>query len=230
MLMLAHDLRTPSGIEDNPLSSRGPEAVAAAEPQPILCCGCQPVLIDEQHRISEAHWCPSPHCDDRAEWTSIDLVVVHCVSLPEGEFGTGAPGRLFRGELDCSEHPSFSDLVGLEVSPHLFIQRDGHLEQFVSFDKRAWHAGVSSWRGRSRCNDFSVGIELEGAVGVEYTTFQYDVLLAVFDALRNRYDSLAVDALVGHNEIAPGRKNDPGPTFEWAAVLRGLQNTKTLTA
>ena len=108
-----------------------------------------------------------------------ELIVVHCVSLPEGEYGTGAPQRLFTGELDCAEHPSFADLAGLRVAPHLMIDREGQIEQFVSFDKRAWHAGISSWRGRNSCNDFSIGVELEGSVEDDYTVDQYRTLIPV---------------------------------------------------
>ncbi|MEM7078412.1 MAG: 1,6-anhydro-N-acetylmuramyl-L-alanine amidase AmpD [Pseudomonadota bacterium] len=177
------------------------------------------MTIDDQHRLSSALWRPSPHCDERPAWATIDLVVVHCVSLPEGQFGTGAPERLFLGQLDCDEHPSFTDLVGLEVSPHLFVRRDGDLEQFVRFDQRAWHAGTSTWRGRSRCNDFSIGIELEGCVGVAYAEAQYRTLRRVWHGLRARYPTLTGDAMVGHSEIAPGRKTDPGPTFVWSEIL-----------
>ena len=178
--------------------------------------------VDAHHRLHPAQWQPSPHWDNRPEWALPELIVIHCVSLPEGQFGTGYPQALFLGCLDCSEHADFADLDGLEVAPHVLIDRQGGVTQFVDFDKRAWHAGESRWQGRSSCNSFAVGIELEGSVGVAYSLAQYDTLLDVLTALLQRYPQLSVASIVGHNEIAPGRKQDPGPYFDWCGVLLEL--------
>lgn len=178
--------------------------------------------VNDRHRLDGAAWTPSHHCAARPQALEPELIVLHCVSLPENEFGTGAPQRLFTGALDCSEHPSFHDLTDLQVAPHLFIDRLGGVEQFVAFDQQAWHAGLSAWRGRSGCNDFSVGIELEGSVSQAFTDAQYDALVAVLVALLERYPGLSVGHLVGHQDIAPGRKTDPGPLFDWAGLLRRL--------
>ena len=178
--------------------------------------------VDEQQRLTGAAWCPSAHWDERPDGAAVDLVVVHCVSLPEGQFNTGYPQQLFTGCLDCDAHESFADLRDLRVAPHLFVARDGAVCQFVALDKRAWHAGESSWRGRRGCNDYSIGIELEGCIAQAYEAAQYQSLHNVLRALLRRYETLSVDAVVGHNEIAPGRKFDPGPQFDWARVLRNL--------
>ncbi len=177
------------------------------------------MVVTDQHRLDAAKWLPSPHFDERPACAGVELVVVHCVSLPEGEYGTGYPQALFLGELDVRAQRSFAELEGLRVAPHLMIERSGALLQFVAFDKRAWHAGLSRWRGRDGCNDYSIGIELEGCVGDEYTQPQYQALQQVIGALLARYQSLSIDSVVGHNEIAPGRKEDPGPGFDWSALM-----------
>ena len=182
--------------------------------------------IDSTHRLADARWRPSEHCDrlgstdeEGLDVFQCDAIVVHCVSLPEGEFGTGAPARLFTGEL---EHPSFRDLDALRVAPHLLIDRTGQIEQFVAFDRGAWHAGQSSWQGRQSCNRFSLGVELEGTWDTAYTDAQYDALTEVCAALCARYPSLSPSAIVGHQEISPGRKQDPGPYFDWPRLLLPL--------
>ena len=175
--------------------------------------------ILDNHRLTGARWAPSPHHDARPAGASVELAVVHCVSLPEGVYGTGAPERLFLGALDTSEHASFADLDGLEVAPHLLIDRAGTIVQFVAFDRRAWHAGVSSWRGRAGCNAYSVGIELEGCVADGYDARQYESLRRVLVTLVEHYAGLSVERIVGHAEIAPGRKQDPGPAFDWSDLL-----------
>tara|TARA_B100000963_G_scaffold236149_1_gene206405 strand:- start:4210 stop:4776 length:567 start_codon:yes stop_codon:yes gene_type:complete len=177
------------------------------------------LLINADHRLDKAVWRPSEHFDLRPSGLQPELVVVHCVSLPEGEYGTGAAQRLFTGELDCGEHPSFADLEGVRVAPHVLIDRQGQIEQFVSFDKRAWHAGVSVWRGRSGCNDFSIGVELEGTVAEDYTVPQYRKLIQLVGTLMDAYPRISADAIVGHCDIAPGRKADPGPKFDWLRVV-----------
>ena len=178
--------------------------------------------IDEACWFAGARQNPTQHCDVRSTPDQIDLIVLHCVSLPEGQYGTGAPERLFVGQLDCQEHPSFADLEGLEVAPHIFIDRAGEVVQFVPFDMRAWHAGLSQWAYRTGCNDFSIGIELEGDVAHGYTKAQYNALHNVLVELCLRYPQLGPDRIVGHSDIATGRKDDPGPHFDWAGVLNGV--------
>lgn len=157
----------------------------------------------------------SPHCDARPLPDDISLLVIHGISLPPGEFGGPYVEQLFLGTLDCSLHPYFAGLQGLRVSSHFFIRRDGELLQFVSCLERAWHAGQSHFAGRDRCNDFSLGIELEGTDQQAYTAAQYDVLAELTQALQTCWPQLRADRIVGHEHIAPGRKTDPGPAFDW---------------
>ena len=164
----------------------------------------------------------SPNCDSRPDWAVVELVVLHNISLPPGEFGTGLVEKLFCNQLNCSRDSRLQDLDGLRVSSHLFIDRRGGATQFVPFDQRAWHAGLSSWRGRGNCNDFAIGIELEGTDTRPYTKKQYARLRSTLAWLFRRYPRLGVDTLVGHNEIAPGRKTDPGRAFDWTSLLRDL--------
>ncbi len=178
--------------------------------------------IDPEHRLRGAQWCPSPFWDERPAWAQPELLVVHCISLPEGQFGTGYPQALFTGQLTGDEHADFGDLRGAEVTPHLLIDRQGSVQQFVAFDKRAWHAGMSCWRTRRGCNAYSIGIELEGSIHTPFTLEQYDALGDVCAALLRHYPGLSVDAVVGHNEIAPQRKQDPGPYFDWCGLLLRL--------
>ena len=165
---------------------------------------------------------PSPNQNARPDPEDISLVVVHAISLPPGEFENGAVTRFFCNTLDCSGDPRLADLEGVRVSAHLFVSRSAGVTQFVPFDRRAWHAGVSVWRGRRGCNDYSVGIELEGTDESGYTDRQYDALGRILDALFARYPRLDRSAVVGHNEIAPERKTDPGPHFDWRRVHREL--------
>lgn len=152
----------------------------------------------------------------------VDLLVIHNISLPAGEFGGDYVEQLFTNCLDCTRHPSFDQLQGVEVSAHLFIDRGGEVTQFVAFDQRAWHAGVSSYCHRDNCNDFSIGIELEGSDDCPYTGRQYQVLAEVTSGLLEHYPSLRADRIVGHSDIAPGRKTDPGPAFDWQHYHRAL--------
>jgi AmpD protein len=166
----------------------------------------------------------SPNFGPRPRGVAIDLVVVHSISLPPGEYGGDAIERLFTNRLDAGAHPYFERLRGLRVSAHFVIRRDGTLLQFVSCAKRAWHAGVSAWNGRAGCNDFSVGIELEGLEGATFETAQYERLAATLQAAAERYP---IRAVVGHEHVAPGRKHDPGSGFDWARLrqlssLRGV--------
>ena len=154
----------------------------------------------------------SPHFDDRPEGGKVSLLVIHNIALPPGEYGGPWIDDLFMGRLDPAAHPYFEEIAGLRVSSHYLIRRDGSLTQYVPTDKRAWHAGVSSWQGRERCNDFSIGVELEGSDDVPFAEPQYETLITLTRELFERYGRLD---LAGHSDIAPGRKTDPGPWFEW---------------
>ncbi|MEX2468865.1 MAG: 1,6-anhydro-N-acetylmuramyl-L-alanine amidase AmpD [Pseudohongiellaceae bacterium] len=175
------------------------------------------------HRLVEASYVASPNCDARPPDGGIDLLVIHNISLPPGEFGTGCVQRLFRNDLDCDAHPYFDRLRELRVSAHLLIERSGALYQFVDFDRRAWHAGQSEYCGRSQCNDFSLGIELEGTDEQAFTATQYRTLTDVTCALMDTYPALNMERIVGHSDIAPGRKTDPGPCFDWRRYRADLQ-------
>ncbi len=156
----------------------------------------------------------SPHCDARPPHTTIDLIVIHNISLPPGQFSGEAVDHFFMGKLDPSAHPYFQTIADLRVSSHLFIRRTGQIIQYVPFHKRAWHAGESAFQGRTRCNDFSIGIELEGTDERPYEEAQYQQLACVGALLLNTYP-IARDHIVGHETISPGRKTDPGPGFSW---------------
>jgi AmpD protein len=171
-------------------------------------------------RIDSDGWWPgarkvrSPNFDERPPGCSIDLLVMHNISLPPGRFGTADVEHLFTNTLDCGAHPFFALLTGARVSAHFYVGRDGRCTQFVSCLHRAWHAGSSCWRGRARVNDFSVGVELEGTDFLPFTAAQYACLQQLGRALRETY---GIAAACGHADIAPGRKTDPGPFFDWAA-------------
>lgn len=171
--------------------------------------------------LSAATRCPSPNCDARPAGMAVDLLVVHGISLPPGEFGGDAIEALFCNRLDPDAHPYFAAIAGLRVSAHLLIRRDGRLQQFVRFEDRAWHAGESAFRGRTRCNDFAVGIELEGTDDCPYEAIQYQRLAVTARLLMARFPGIAADRIVGHSDIAPQRKTDPGPAFDWPR-LRSL--------
>ena len=177
------------------------------------------LTIDPQGIAGGAVQVASPNCDDRPPETTISLIVVHGISLPPGKFGGDGVARLFTNTLDAGADPYYAGIAHLRVSSHFFVRRDGSLVQFVPCDLRAWHAGVSSWRGRERCNDFSVGIELEGTDDVAYAAAQYTMLAKVARALRKRYP---IRDMVGHSDVAPGRKTDPGPAFDWGRLSRML--------
>ena len=163
----------------------------------------------------------SPNQDERPPGTSVTLAVIHSISLSPGEFGGDAIERLFTNRLDAAAHPYFAQIAHLKVSSHFLIRRDGELVQFVPVERRAWHAGASSWRGRARCNDFSIGIELEGTDEGPFTDAQYTRLAALLAALRAE---LPLTDLAAHSDIAPGRKTDPGPGFDWPRLLARLAN------
>lgn len=170
---------------------------------------------------------PSPHQDARPEGAEVELVVIHGISLPPGEFGGPWVERLFLGTLSPEEHPFFAGLRGLRVSAHLLVRRSGRLVQYVPFHRRAFHAGVSSWQGRERVNDFSVGIEIEGADGIPYEAAQYRAAAAALAALAAAYPALDDDRIVSHADVAPGRKTDPWPSFAWQR-FRQLVETERL--
>jgi len=168
--------------------------------------------------VAPARQCPSPHHDERPPGCQLELIVIHGISLPPGEFGGPHIEDFFSNRLAADAHPYFAEIVGLEVSAHALIRRDGALVQFVPFGRRAWHAGASSWCGRERCNDFSVGIELEGADDVAYDPRQYESLADLIRSLRQAYPSLMQADILGHSDIAPGRKTDPGEAFDWSRL------------
>ena len=173
--------------------------------------------VDRSGIVRAAAQIASPNCDARPAGVKITLLVIHGISLPPGEFGGPWIVELFTNRLNMNAHPHFATLANQRVSAHFLIRRDGSLAQFVSCAMRAWHAGASSWRGRERCNDFSIGVELEGADDVPYADLQYATLATLTRALRRRY---RIRDVAGHSDIAPGRKTDPGPAFDWARFRR----------
>jgi len=189
---------------------------------------CRHVMIvdPKTETLSGVRFIYSPHCDDRPPDMAITLVVIHNISLPPGEFGGPAIEQLFLGQLDPTAHPYFETIAALKVSAHLLIRRDGGMVQYVPFTRRAWHAGESHFGDRTRCNDFSIGIELEGTDTASYTTVQYEQLANVLVALKQRYPSLR--DVRGHCAIAPGRKTDPGPAFDWGRLANHLPSGLSL--
>jgi len=174
--------------------------------------------------LMDVLYIPSPNVDDRPENTEIDLVVVHGISMPPGEFGGPYIEQLFTNQLDPAQHPFFASIEGLEVSTHILIRRDGEVIQFVPFHRRAWHAGESCFQDRKRCNDFSIGIELEGTDTEPYTDAQYQQLADLLECLMRNYPAITPERITGHSDIAPERKTDPGPAFEWAKLHHELDS------
>lgn len=179
------------------------------------------MYIDTQGLLQTVPYKPTPHCDERPEGLPIDLIVVHGISLPPGQFGQNMVEAFFCGSLDSSLHPYFATISHLRVSAHLFIDRQGEVTQFVPFRKRAWHAGLSSFQGREKCNDFSIGIELEGTDELPYEKAQYERLAELSRLLMQTYPAINPKRIVGHSDIAPQRKTDPGEAFDWD-LFRGL--------
>jgi N-acetyl-anhydromuramoyl-L-alanine amidase len=165
--------------------------------------------------LQGARQVPSPNFNERPSGMQPELIVIHGISLPPGDFTGMAIDDFFTNCLDCSLHPYFREIEGMQVSSHLLIRRGGEVVQYVPFFSRAWHAGVSCYKGRENCNDFSIGIELEGTDELPYADAQYERLAEVVDCLLRTYDSLNASDIVGHSDIAPGRKTDPGPGFDW---------------
>ncbi|MGB1091244.1 MAG: 1,6-anhydro-N-acetylmuramyl-L-alanine amidase AmpD [Oceanobacter sp.] len=169
-------------------------------------------------QLAEAQWVPSPNYSQRDE-DEVSLLVIHNISLPPGQFGTGCVHQLFCNQLNPEDHEYFQAIADLKVSSHLLIERDGQLIQFVNFNDKAWHAGVSCYEGRANCNEYSIGIELEGTDNLPYTADQYQALHRVTLALLDAYPQLSIGRITGHEQIAPGRKTDPGPAFDWDGYL-----------
>lgn len=164
------------------------------------------------------------HCDARPDDNDVSLLVLHNISLPPEHFGTSHIRDFFTGQLDTNAHPFYQQIAGVRVSAHCVIYRTGKVEQFVPFNHRAWHAGVSTFQGRQRCNDFSIGIELEGTDWLAYTDEQYQSLIELSQFIRERYPRISLGRIVGHNDIAPGRKSDPGVAFDWARFRTAINN------
>ncbi len=171
-----------------------------------------------------------PFFDERPNESDVNLLVIHNISLPPEEFGGDGIRGLFTGTLDYSAHPFYAQLEGLRVSAHCVIYRDGKIEQYVPFSHRAWHAGVSSFQGVSRCNDYSIGIELEGTDNLAYTQVQYDALVELTSFIRKVYPRISLGRIVGHNDIAPGRKTDPGVAFNWTYFRQRINHRKSLVS
>jgi AmpD protein len=188
-----------------------------------------PALIANDARVTARLWhdgwlrtarrCESPNFGARPDGVPPELIVIHSISLPPGEYGGDAIERLFTNRLDWDAHPYYAQIRGLEVSSHFVVRRDGELLQFVSCAQRAWHAGASQWRGRANCNDFSIGIELEGLEGSVFEGAQYEALQLLLKRLGRRY---TINGIAGHEHIAPGRKHDPGPGFDWPRIVAAL--------
>ena len=173
------------------------------------------------HRIDSVRQLESPNCDDRPNPDDISLLVIHCISLPPEQFGGEYIDQLFCNCLSPEQHPYFQNIYQLRVSAHVLVRREGAIVQYVPFDRRAWHAGLSHYQGRNRCNDFSIGIELEGSINQSYEDMQYQQLARIIRLLLTHYPRLTKDRIVGHSDIAYGRKSDPGPRFDWQR-LRAL--------
>jgi N-acetyl-anhydromuramoyl-L-alanine amidase len=173
------------------------------------------IVINKKGFLNIAKQIPSTNFDARPENTAIDMVVIHNISLPPNKYGGNGVLQLFTNQLDPNEHPYYAEIYTRKVSSHFFIRRDGEIIQFVSCLDRAWHAGVSSWKGRERCNDFSIGIELEGSDFEGFEPKQYLVLIGLVNKLKKSYP---IEHIVGHSDIAPGRKTDPGPYFDWSQL------------
>ena len=172
--------------------------------------------------LQQATISPSPNFNARPEAADINLLVIHNISLPPGEFGGHWIDDLFQNRLDAGAHPYFEEIAAMEVSAHCLIRRDGEVVQYVSFDDRAWHAGASCFDAQQECNDFSIGIELEGSDEIPYTEKQYQSLVQVSKAIMQHYPAITSERIAGHSDIAPDRKTDPGPAFDWPGYLKLL--------
>jgi AmpD protein len=186
--------------------------------------------VDAAHRLRGALWLPSPHVDQRPDAADISLLVVHAISLPPGQTGAlhnkACIDALFLGSLDPQAHPYFETIKDLHVSAHLCVFRDGEVHQYASFERRAWHAGESGFDGRRRCNDFSIGVELEGCEEQPFSDAQYAALARIAAALMRAYPGITPERIAGHSDIAPGRKTDPGPHFDWTRLICMLEHPR----
>jgi AmpD protein len=183
-----------------------------------------------EHWLTGVARVPSPNCSERAATDDISLLVIHNISLPPGEFGGPHIDELFCNRLDATAHPYFAGIWELRVSSHVLIRRDGTVVQYVPFDRKAWHAGRSVYEGRAECNEYSIGIELEGSDDTEFTAVQYEQLTAITRLLLQHYPAVSAARITGHSDIAPGRKTDPGPHFDWARYFQALQHSQTASA
>ncbi len=213
-------------MSDTPIA--GAETAIQAEVEPVVAVVPNPrdacSAIDDAGWLRAARHRYSPNQDPRPVGTCIELLVIHNISLPPGDFSGDWINDLFLDRLNPQAHPYFQTLAGLRVSAHLLIRRCGEVVQYVAFEQRAWHAGVSCFAGRERCNDFSIGIELEGTDHIPFTDAQYARLADCSRAIMLHYPHIAEDHIVGHDEIAPGRKTDPGPAFDWTRYRKSLGN------
>jgi AmpD protein len=194
-------------------------ASTAAQRIAIMSATADECFVDAEGWLPSVRQVRSPHVDARPVGTMIDLVVIHHISLPPGEFGGDSVERLFMGTLDVTAHPAFEPLAGVRVSAHFLIRRDGSITQFAACDARAWHAGESRFLDRERCNDFSIGIELEGTGDIPYDADQYHALVRLIHCLQSVYPLVWI---AGHSDISPGRKTDPGASFDWNRLHMGL--------
>ena len=174
------------------------------------------------HRVDQAEFILSPNFSDRPEGVEPTLLVIHNISLPPGEFGGSYIADFFQNKLDTSKHPFFEEIADLQVSSHLFVDREGQLIQFVDLNKKAWHAGISEFEGQKECNDFSIGIELEGTDTEPYSDKQYLSLISLTNCLMERYSGISTERIVGHCDIAPSRQTDPGVSFDWSRYKNSL--------
>ena len=181
-----------------------------------------------QGLVESARNCASPNQDARPDGVDVDLIVLHGISLPPGEFGGAEIEQLFTNTLDWDGHAYFDEIRGVQVSAHLLIRRDGELVQFVPFGARAWHAGESCFQGRAQCNDHSIGIELEGEDDLAYDDRQYDTLIPLLASMLRTYPGLCARRIAAHSDISPGRKTDPGPAFDWLRLYDGLSRKLSL--
>ncbi|NVJ60811.1 MAG: 1,6-anhydro-N-acetylmuramyl-L-alanine amidase AmpD [Gammaproteobacteria bacterium] len=177
-------------------------------------------------KVSFARQVTSHHFNQRPDGADVDLLVIHNISLPPGEFGGNYIEQFFLGNLDSAAHPFFKEIEDLRVAAHFLIKRDGEVIQFIDTEHRAWHAGVSIWQGRENCNDYSIGIELEGTDDLNYEPEQYDALVQLTQALIGEYPGITLERIVGHCDIAPGRKTDPGKSFDWSLFKKRLTESK----
>ena len=184
-------------------------------------------MISEQGWLADARLCPSPNCGERPVGSDISLLVIHNISLPPGQFGGGYIEQFFTNKLNADEHSYFAEIADLQVSAHLLIDRQGEVVQFVPLSQRAWHAGDSSFAGCANCNDYSIGIELEGTDTAPYSAKQYQRLVQICRQLLSVYPALSAERIVGHSDISPGRKTDPGPAFDWTHFFAMLADTDT---